>query len=52
LRNQGFSVVSSPKMTFATIKRGLIIKTVWSVRWRARAGRIEEIWGVYGAIAP
>lgn len=36
----------------ATLTRGLIIKTLWSVRWRSSNGRIDEIWGIYGAIAP
>ena len=26
--------------------------TLWSVRWRARAGKIEEIWGVHGIRGP
>ena len=52
LRSQGFSIVFSPKMADATITRGLIMKTIWSVRWRAREDRLEEVWGVYGAIAP
>jgi hypothetical protein len=30
----------------------LVMKTIWSVRWRATNGRIDEIWGVHGAIAP
>lgn len=52
LRRQGFSVDPGPRWASATIKRGLIIKTIWSVRWRAEADRVREIWGVYGAIAP
>jgi hypothetical protein len=29
-----------------------VTKTVWSVRWRANAGHVVEIWGVYGILAP
>jgi len=30
----------------------LIFKTLWSVRWRANGGRVGEIFGVYGCVAP
>ncbi|MEL7188671.1 MAG: hypothetical protein AAGK17_03885 [Pseudomonadota bacterium] len=36
----------------ASLKRGLVIQTLWSVRWRAEGGSVHETWGVYGAIAP
>jgi len=36
----------------AKIERGIIVKKLWSIRWRAKNGQLEEIWGVYGAIAP
>jgi hypothetical protein len=53
LRNQGFSI---DRKYFdhesATITRGLVLRTIWSVRWRAKAGRVEEVWGIYGVIAP
>lgn len=54
LHRQGFSVDLAPKWAGAgaTITKGLITKTIWSVRWRAKADRIQEIWGIYGAIAP
>ena len=55
LRNQGFSIDPTPEgwdHMSATIIRGLIFRTVWSVRWRAGADRIQEVWGVYGVIAP
>ena len=55
LRKQGFSTGSMSKATdwkAATITRGVILRTIWSVRWRAPAGRIEEVLGVYGVIAP
>jgi hypothetical protein len=52
LRSQGFPPASSTDMASATITRGLIMKTIWSVRWRAKEDRIEDIWGVYGGIAP
>ena len=55
LQNQGFVVRTSTHITdcrSATITRGLIFKHLWSVRWRAREGQIDEVWGVYGVIAP
>lgn len=55
LRNQGFSVNSGgfeSALRSASVTKGIVIKTRWSVRWYASADRIEDIWGVYGAIAP
>ena len=53
LRDQGFSVGrDSADCKSATKPRGIIFRTLWSVRWRARADRVEEVWGVYGVIAP
>ena len=55
LRTQGFSVRSDPERAdfkTATVTRGLIFRNLWSVRWRARADQIEDVWGVYGVIAP
>ena len=31
---------------------GSMFQTLWSVRWKEHEGRITEIWGVYGIIAP
>ena len=53
LRKQGFRcdpLRSDCKS--ASLMRGLIFKHLWSVRWRARADQIEDIWGMYGVIAP
>ena len=33
-------------------RRRFPFATLWSVRWRESAGKIEEIWGVYGVIGP
>lgn len=53
LREQGFKIDDTKgDCMSATVMRGLIIKTLWSIRWRSRDEQIEEIWGVYGAIAP
>src|SRR5947207_1140623 len=49
LRSQGFRI--GPEQCpsrMATITRGLIVQTMWSVRWEVSAGRIENVWGVYG----
>lgn len=55
LRSEGFAL-SAPAHEAdcfsGTIARGLIFRRIWSVRWRARADRIEDVWGVYGVIAP
>ena len=55
LRRQGFAIRSDPRNVdhkSAAIIRGLIFRTIWSIRWQARAGRIEDVWGVYDVIAP
>lgn len=55
LRSQGFSVRSYPnKADFksATLTRGFIFRNLWSVRWRTKDNQLEDIWGVYGVIAP
>ncbi len=33
-------------------RSGSLFSTLWSVRWRENRGKITEIWGVYGIIAP
>jgi len=53
LRGQGFSIgADSAACKSATKTTGLIFKKLWSVRWRARADRVEKVWGVYCVIAP
>ena len=53
LRSNGFSIRETKEgFCSASLVRGLVIKTLWSARWRAEDGQITEIWGVYGAIAP
>lgn len=53
LRNEGFLVDQTKSdCNSATITRGVVMKTLWSVRWRAKEGHIDDVWGVYGAIAP
>ena len=53
LRSQGFAINSnSIDCKTATKTRGIVFRTLWSVRWRAKSGRIEEVWGVCGFIAP
>jgi len=34
------------------VRSQLIFQTIWSVRWRATAGAVSEVWGVYGGRAP
>ena len=51
--NEGFRLDrNGGPIRSATLTRGLIAKTLWSVRWRSNNGRIDEVWGVYGAITP
>ena len=55
LRKQGFPKPKDPSIDgckISTVRSGLICIHLWSVRWRADAGRIEDIWGVYGVVAP
>jgi hypothetical protein len=33
-------------------RSGSLFITLWSVRWREKGGKITEIWGVHGIIAP
>ena len=51
LRSDGF-YLDGANFKSATVTRGLIFKNLWSVRWRVKAGQIEDIWGVYGVVAP
>ena len=53
LRSQGFRIgPGQGPFKMATITRGLLIQTLWSVRWEVSAGRIARVWGVYGFVAP
>jgi len=54
LRRQGFAVESAhrPDCRSATVMKGLVFRHIWSVRWRSAEGRVEDIRGVYGVIAP
>jgi hypothetical protein len=57
LRRQGFErLPDHPGLgdfKSATFCRNeLIFRTIWSVSWRSEGGRILEILGVYGCIAP
>jgi len=55
LRRQGFRLQLDPSpdgCVSATITRGMVFRHLWTIRWRAKVGRVEEIWGVYGVIAP
>lgn len=58
LRQEGFEAPDSSKdgrgvwhdATFW--RRRWPFRTLWSVRWRARAGELEEVWGVHGIVGP
>lgn len=56
LRKQGFPmppVRDSEGNAYAdSTCDGVISQTIWSVRWRAKEGRIVEIWGMYATRAP
>jgi hypothetical protein len=63
LKDQGFDGPESWKRDFEqpspeehirsmSFESGAMFSTLWSVRWRERRGKITEIWGVYGIIAP
>lgn len=55
LRRLGFVVSSrgTDGYRFADIKRGgMICQTIWSVRWKAEAGQLREVFGVYGFRCP
>jgi hypothetical protein len=54
LEEQGFvRTTTSRGVASATFTRNdVVMKTIWSVRWRVAHGLITEIWGVHAAIAP
>jgi len=55
LRRAGFEVSSRALDGYrsADIKRAdAICQTIWSVRWKADAGRLREVFGVYGFRCP
>jgi len=53
LKNQGFEVLPTyDGVKDATFKRGWIVQTIWSVRWRANGNQVTEVWGVYAGRGP
>lgn len=58
LKHQGFDRLASARdeegdwhdATF--YRRRFPFTTLWSVRWRAAAGRVDRVWGVHGIRAP
>ncbi len=55
LRRQGFRwnpAIPLDACRSMSIRQGIVIQKLWSVRWRATDQAIDDIWGVYGAIAP
>ncbi|HEY6815035.1 MAG TPA: hypothetical protein VI168_05810 [Croceibacterium sp.] len=54
LEGQGFarSACRDGVESLTFTRNDIVMKTIWSVRWRATSGRIDEIWGVHGVIAP
>ena len=55
LRNQGFrqGMPYEGVQDASYIQRHFpFFQTIWSVRWRARNGKVTEIWGVYGSRGP
>ncbi|MFM2371770.1 MAG: hypothetical protein RIS85_1492 [Pseudomonadota bacterium] len=55
LSKQGFTInqfAFSDGWRSAEVRWGIVVQTLWSVRWRSTDGQIDEVLGVYGAIAP
>ena len=55
LKETGFQIspAGSDGYASADLKRGnMVCQTIWSVRWKADAGTIREIFGVYGHRCP
>ena len=53
LRKLGFRCnPDQPACKSATVTRGLVFRHLWSVRWRASNDQVDDVWGVYGVIAP
>ena len=52
LQSQGFAADIRPgDLSSADLKRFIGCgDKVWSVRWRAKGGRLTEVFGVYGAV--
>jgi hypothetical protein len=50
---QGFSVVRSDHGSFATFSnKAFPVQSVWNIGWKAKDGRIEDVWGIYGGRGP
>lgn len=55
LKEAGFKITPAGSDGYASadLKRGnMVCQTIWSVRWKADAGAIREIFGVYGHRCP
>lgn len=53
LARQGFELdKSAGAYRSATFSRGFILRTIWSVRWKSSGGQVEDIFAIYGVIAP
>ena len=53
LKNDGFTVSESSNEHFATFNDGSFpVASVWNIGWKTDAGRLTEIWGVYGGRGP
>jgi len=52
LTRMGFKLRSGGGHRWASIKHGIVFRDIWYVRWFAMDGKIEEVSGDYGVIAP
>jgi hypothetical protein len=53
LSGDGFKILVSPTGRFATFSDGRFpVASVWNIGWKTDAGKVTEIWGVYGGRGP
>lgn len=52
LKRMGFKLQSGGGHRWASIQHGIVFRNVWYVRGFAMDGKIEEVSGSYGVIAP
>ena len=58
LSRQGFELLPlerdehGPWADATFVRKEFIFRTIWSIRWRSRHGRVTELWAVYGQQGP
>lgn len=48
----GFELKTAEDHRWASIRHGIVFRHIWYVHWFAMDGKVEEVSGHYGVIAP